>query len=707
MQKLKYLVLLFLVAGLFAGCGKSGEGENNSGNQDSTMTDNGAAEAGEKSDFKWKTEQFADLKILRYQIPGWELLSLKEKELLYYLYEAALSGRDIIYDQNYRHNLKIRKSLENILNTYKGEKSGQNWEAFLVYAKRVFFANGIHHHYSTKKFLPEFDQTYWQTLISNSDANGFPVAEGQSVDDFAAMLEPVLFDPNIDPKRVNKDQGADIILNSANNYYSEDMTQQEVEKFYADMKNTYTGDKDRAPSFGLNSKLVKENGTVMEKVWKEDGMYGAAIQKIAYWLDKAVTVAENDNQKKALELLAKYYRTGDLKDFDAYNIAWVNDTESKIDVINGFIEVYGDAAGYRGAFESVVSVRDPEASKRIVAISKEAQWFEDNSSIMDEHKKENVKGISAKVINVVMESGDASPSTPIGINLPNANWIRTEHGSKSVNLANIVHAYDMASQSSGVLEEFSYSEEEMELSKKYGTLADNLHTDMHEVIGHASGKINPGIGTPKETLKNYSSCLEEARADLVALFYMMDEKLIEIGVMPNLDVGKESYISYLKNGLMLQLRRLEPGENIEEAHMRNRQLICKWVMEKGAADNVVELKKKEGKTYVVINDFKKLQKLFGDLLREIQRIKSEGDFNAGKELVENYGVKVDPELHREVLERVEKLNIAPYSGFINPKLVAQTDGDGKITDVKVEYPADFLDQHLEYGKTHAFLPAEN
>lgn len=655
-----------------------------------------------EENWEWVSDQFADLRILRYEVPGFDELPLQHKQLLYCLYEAALSGREIIYDQNYRHNLFIKRSMENIYQTYSGDKSGENWTAFHNYLKRIWFANGIHHHYSTKKMMPEFDAAYFEELVRNSDPAGFPLAEGETVDDMIAKLTPVLFDPEVDAKRVN--QNGDLIATSANNYYAEDLTQAEVEAFYAEKIDK----KDPKPiSYGLNSKLVRgEDGKLMEKVWKVGGMYGEALAGVADWLEQASLYAENDAQKSALTKLVAYYRSGDLKDFDAYNIAWVEDTESDIDVINGFIEVYGDAMGYRGAFESVVQLTDPEASRRIEAISAEAQWFEDNSSILPEHKKEDVKGISARVINVVIESGDASPSTPIGINLPNANWIRAEHGSKSVNLANIVGAYDEASKSSGVLEEFAFNAEEIARTKEFGSLADNLHTDMHEVIGHASGKINPGIGTPKETLKAYASTLEEGRADLVALYFMMDQKLVDIGVMPSLEVGKTQYEDYIRNGLMLQLRRLDLGEEIEEAHMRNRQLVASWVYEKGMPDKVIEKVKKGGKTYFVINDYEKLRVLFGDLLREIQRIKSEGDYEAGKALVENYGVKVDQEIHAEVLKRVEKLGIAPYSGFINPVLVPVVEG-GEIKDVKIAYPADFTEQHLFYAKHYGKLPTYN
>ena len=661
-----------------------------------------AAEGPEES-FQWQTEQFADIKILRYQVPGFESLPLQHKRLLYYLSQAALAGRDIIYDQNYKHNLVIRRTLEAVYRHQHGKRSGAQWEAFLVYLKRVWFSNGIHHHYSTKKFEPGFDATYFEALVRATPSERLPLVDHESVTDLLGKLRPIMFDPRVDAKRVNKDAGVDLIADSANNYY-ENVSQVDVEVFYEKMK----GEGDERPiSYGLNSKLIKENGVVFEKTWKLGGMYSEAIERIVHWLEKAVQVAENAQQRRALELLIAYYKTGQLRTFDHYNIAWVEDVDSKVDVINGFIEVYGDAAGYRGAFESVVSIRDPEASQRIAAISDVAQWFEDNSSIMDAHKKEEVRGISAKVINVVMESGDSSPATPIGINLPNANWIRAEHGSKSVNLANIVNAYDEASKSTGMLEEFAASEEEVALSKKWGALAHNLHVDMHEVIGHASGKINPGIGTPKETLKSYASTLEEARADLVALYFAMHPKLVELGLMPTIDVGREAYQSYLRNGLLVQLRRLELGENIEEDHMRNRQLICRWVLEKGADRNVVSMIKRDGKTFVQINDYEALTDLFGQLLREIQRIKSEGDYGAGKALVESYGVKVDRDLHQEVLGRVEALNIAPYSGFINPRLVPVMNGDGEITDVQIEYPDNFTTQHLGYGADHSFLPHYN
>ncbi len=667
-------------------------------------TNKGKQEDKNKSgDFKFQTEQFADIKILRYQVPGFEELNLQQKKLCYYLYEAAISGRDMIWDQNYKHNLVIRKSLENIHQTYKGKKEGEDWNKFNDWSKQVFFSNGIHHHYSTIKMMPEFSQAYFKTLMDESDAKGFPVAEGETIAQLNEMLNPIMFDANVAPKKVNKNNDIDLVTGSASNFY-EGVTMEEVKKFYAamdDPKNPHE------PSFGLNSKVVKENGKLVEKIWKVGGMYDASISKIVFWLEKAASVAENPAQEKAIREMVAFYQTGELKKFDDYNIAWVHDTASRVDVVNGFIEVYGDPLGFKGSFESVVSIKDMEASHRIDAISKQAQWFEDNSPIKQEHKKEEVKGITAKVITAVVEAGDAAPSTPIGINLPNSNWIREVHGSKSVNLGNIVYAYDESGKNSGILEEFCLNKEEIELSKNYASLASNLHTDMHEVIGHASGKLEKGISEPHVALKNYASTLEEARADLVALYYIMDQKLIDIGVMSNLDVGKAEYNSYIRNGLMLQLRRVKEGEDIEEDHMRNRQLIAAWAFEKGAAEKVIEKITKENKTYFVINDYQKLRTLFGELLKEIQDIKSKGDFKRGQDLVETYGVKVDQALLKEVQERMKKLNIAPYSGFIQPRLSAVMSEGGEITDVKIEYPEDFLQQMLEFGKNYGLLPARN
>ncbi len=662
----------------------------------------GANEAGSE-DFEYFAEQFADLRVLRYQVPGFEELSLKEKQLVYSLSQAALAGRDIIWDQNYRHNLAIRRTLEALMRGYKGDKKSEDWTKFVEYTKRVWFSNGIHHHYSMKKIMPEFSKEFFAEGVKALDPRFLPLEKGENAEALLAKITPPMFDPEIDAKRVNLDPKADLIASSATNFYGPDITQKDVEAFYGAMK---PADPKRPVSFGLNSQLAKVDGKLVERTWKVGGMYDPAIKEIVKWLKKAVEYSENEAQKKALEQLIAYYESGDLKTFDDYSVAWVADTDSRVDVVNGFIEVYGDPMGYRGAFESVVSIRDLESSKRIETISKSAQWFEDNSSIPDAYKKPSVKGISAKVITVVTEAGDAAPSTPIGINLPNANWIRAEHGSKSVNLGNIVHAYDSSAKSSGVLEEFSFSDEEVARTRKWGDYADTLHTDMHEVIGHASGKLKEGVGTPKETLKNYSSTLEEARADLVALYFLMDPKLVEIGVMEDLDTGRAAYDDYIRNGLMVQLSRLELGEDLEEAHMRNRQMIAKWVLEKGKDDKVVEQQQKDGKTYFVINDYDKLRTLFGELLAEVQRVKSEGDYEAGKALVEGYGVKVDPKLHEEVKKRYESLKIAPYAGFIQPKLIPVVSG-GKITDVKIEYPDDFAAQMLEYGESHSFLPTYN
>ncbi|MCU0441550.1 MAG: dipeptidyl peptidase 3 [Bacteroidia bacterium] len=646
-------------------------------------------------------DRFADLQVLRYEITGFDELSSQQKELAYYLYEAANCGRDIIYDQKYKHNLTVRKTLEALLTQYNGDKSSTDWTALETYAKRVFFSNGIHHHYSNLKFIPECSADFFAAAIKSIDQSSLPL-NGLSVDAFIQKITPIVFDPKMDAKIVDLAPGIDNVKASANNFY-EGVTQAEVEAYYKSRMNP----NDAQPiSWGLNSKMVKENGKLTEKVWKVGGMYTAAIEKIVFWLEKAVAVAENEQQRKTLQLLVDYYKTGDLKTWDAYNIAWVADIDSRIDVVNGFIEVYGDAIGKRASFESVVSMKDMEATKRIAAIAKEAQWFEDHSPIMAAHKKKTVKGITAKVITVIQEAGDAAPSTPIGINLPNANWIRQQHGSKSVSLGNIVHSYNVVAAKSPMLVEFAENEAQIERAKKYGALAGDLHTDMHEVIGHASGQINKGVGDPDQTLKNYASTLEEARADLVALYYVLDPKVVEMGVMPSLEVGKTEYDSYMMNGLITQLTRLNMGENLEEAHMRNRQLNAAWVYEKGKKDNVVEMIKRNGKTYVRVNDYEKLRILFGELLSEIQRIKSEGDYAAATALVEGYGVKVNQELLKEVKERFAALNIAPYKGFIQPQLNPVMDGD-KVIDVKVSYPTNFLQNQLELGRKYGYLPAYN
>ena len=652
-------------------------------------------------EFEYEADRFADIRMLRYQVPGFSDLSNQQRELLYYLSQAALSGRDIMYDQNYKHNLRIRRTIEEVLKNYDGDRESESFANFLSYAKQVWFANGIHHHYSSAKFTPLFDQEYFSKIIlASAKVSDFPVREGQSLVELVAELTPIIFDPTIDSKKVNTADGVDKIATSAVNFY-EGVTEQEVIDFYAARS---ANDDDTPVSHGLNSKLTKVDGEIVEQVWRVGGMYNDALEQVVYWLERAINVAENEKQKKTFELLVKYYRSGDLEDFDAYNIAWVEDIDSTVDVINGFIEVYNDPLAYRGSFESVVSFRDAEATLRISAIGERAQWFEDNSPILSEHKKADVTGIDGKVITVVMESGDASPATPIGINLPNSSWIRAEHGSKSVSLGNIVGAYN--SSPSKTLAEFAYSVEEILRSRTHSEQAGDLHTDMHEVIGHASGKINPGVGTTRETLRQYASTLEEARADLVALYYIMDPMLIEIGVMDSLDVGRSEYDAYIRGGAMLQLYRLQPGELVEEAHMRNRQLVALWSYEQGLEDNVIQRVVRDGKTYFVVNDYEKLREIFGRLLREIQRIKSEGDFEAARELVENYGTQVDQELHAEVLERYASLEVAPYSGFINPRIVAD-DENGVVSNVRVEYPKDFMAQMLEYAEDYSFLPTDN
>ncbi|RSK44204.1 dipeptidyl-peptidase 3 family protein [Hymenobacter perfusus] len=660
--------------------------------------------------FQVVTEQFADLRILRYQVPGFEALEPQQKELLYYLYEAALSGRDIIYDQNYKHNLRVRRTLDAVWKANEERRTASTNQQqidqatrFATYTKRVWFSNGIHHHYSTRKFVPECTPAYFKELIFATDSKQLPLEPGESVTKFLATMTPILFDPNVAPKRVNQEAGKDLVKTSASNFY-EGLTQAEVEAFYKKKINP----KDPQPvSYGLNSKLVKDRqGRVQERKWMTEGMYDKALTQVVFWLEKAITVAENPEQKLALQKLVQFYHSGDLRKWDEYNVAWVHDTQSLTDVVNGFIEVYGDPLGYRASYESVVSFKDVEATKRIKAIGDEAQWFEDNSPIKPEHRKKNVIGITAKVITTVVEAGDAAPSTPIGINLPNASWIRKEHGSKSVNLGNIVDAYS-AADAGGMLDEFAFNDAEKQRARQYAALAGKLHTDMHEVIGHASGQLNKGVGTPKETLKSYASALEEARADLVALYYLPDAKLAQLGVLPaGGEVARAEYDSYIRNGLLTQLVRLKLGETVEEAHMRNRQMVAKWAFEKGQKDKVIERVTREGNTYFRVNDYEKLRGLFGQLLRELQRITSEGDYAAGKALIETYGVKVDPVLHKEVLARYQKLNIAPYAGFIQPRLVPVVK-DGKITDVKVEYPTDFSQQMLDYGRKYRLLPNFN
>lgn len=653
-------------------------------------------------DFDVNVDRFADVEVLRYQVPGFAELPLQEKKLAYYLSEAALAGRDIIFDQNYRHNLRIRKLLTAVVRTYSGDRSGEDYAKLLEYAKRVWYANGIHHHYSMDKMLPDFTLDELAALVSESDSSQLPLDEGQTVEELLAMLQAPIFDPDTAPKKVTLDPEVDQVVNSATNYYR-DVTADEVAAFYAAKVDA---DPKRPVSWGLNSQLINIDGEIVEKTWKVGGMYGPAIEQIIHWLAKAATVAENDLQKDWIVKLIAHYKSGDLKDYDDYNIAWVADTDSRLDAVNGFTEVYGDPIGYRGSFESVVSLRDLVATHRISTIGQNAQWFEDNSTIQDEHKKKSVVGISAKVITVIMEGGDAAHTSLVGINLPNANWIRKEHGSKSVTLGNIMEAFDIAAATSGLSEEFTHTDEEKARNDEYGALASLLDVDMHEVIGHASGQINPGIGTPKETLKSYASTLEEARADLVSLYYAMDPKLIELGLMPSVDVGRVTFDEAIRNGLLTQLRRVKLGDDIEEAHMRNRQVIAGWAFEQGREDNVIEKVVDDGRSYFVIRDYEALRSLFGELLQEIQRIKSEGDFEAGKALVETYGVKVDQAIHEEVLARVEPLNIAPYKGFIQPRVIA-VEENGEIVDVRIEHPEGFVERMLELEENYSFLPIEN
>ncbi len=646
-------------------------------------------------------EQFADLQILRYRVPGFENLSLQQKELVYYLTEAALQGRDILFDQNGKYNLRIRRTLEAVYTGYKGDKNTPDFKAMEVYLKRVWFSNGIHHHYGSEKFVPGFAPEFFKEAVLSVDASTLPLAEGQTVEQLCDELSPVIFDPTVMPKRVNQAAGEDLVLTSACNYY-DGVTQKEAEDFYNAMKDP----KDETPvSYGLNSRLVKENGKIQEKVWKVGGLYGQAIDKIVYWLKKAEGVAENPEQKAVIAELIKFYETGDLKTFDEYAILWVKDLNSLVDFVNGFTESYGDPLGMKASWESLVNFKDMEATHRTEIISGNAQWFEDHSPVDKQFKKDEVKGVSAKVITAAILAGDLYPATAIGINLPNSNWIRSHHGSKSVTIGNITDAYNKAAHGNGFNEEFVYSDAELQLIDKYADLTGELHTDLHECLGHGSGKLLPGVDP--DALKAYGSTIEEARADLFGLYYVADPKLVELGLTPNADAYKAEYYTYLMNGLMTQLVRIEPGNNVEEAHMRNRQLIARWVFEKGAADKVVELVKKDGKTYVVVNDYEKLRALFGELLSEIQRIKSTGDYQGAHDLVENYAVKVDPALHAEVLERYKKLNLAPYKGFVNPKYEAVVDAAGKITDVKVTYDEGYAEQMLRYSKDYSNLPSIN
>ena len=675
---MKRIIMILSIAGLLTACGSSEKKAQN-------------------EDFKYLVDEFADLKVMRYQIPGWDELTLQQKEYVYYLGEAAKCGRDILADQNFKYNLTVRKTIEAILNSYKGNKETADYQNFVVYAKRVFFSNGIHHHYAEDKFFPEISQEYFAELVKNSDKSQLPLAENETVDDFLTFITPVIFDKNLYAMRRSGEE--DIIKNSCVNFYKGDINKGEVEAFY----DAQRVPNDEQPiSYGLNSKLVKENGQIREDVYKVDGLYGEAISQIIYWLKKANEVAENDSQRNYTNLLIDYYTTGCLKTWDEYNIAWVQDSISNIDFVNGFIEDYGDPMGMKATWEAIVDYKDMEATKRSEIISANAQWFEDNSPVDERFKKKECKGVSAKGIIVTTLAGDCFPAPPIGINLPNADWIRKDYGSKSVTITNLMEAYDKAANESpkSALAEFAYSQEEIDLCKEYGEIADVLHTDLHECLGHGSGQLLPT--TQPNALKEYSSALEESRADLFGLYYCADPKMVELGILPNMECYKAEYSSFIRNGLMGQLARIELGKTITESHMQDRALISWWCYEKGLNDNVIEKKVRDGKTYFVINDYEKLRGLFGELLAEIQRIKSEGDYEAGKKLIETYAVKIDPELHKEVKERYNALGLKPYGGFINPDIVPVVK-NGKVVDYKVNYPCDFLQQHLDYGKNYSFV----
>nr|WP_274956941.1 dihydrofolate reductase [Millionella massiliensis] len=683
MKQIKGLAATMLMTTLLT----TGCGGNQNGTSDATA-----------DNFQWQIDRFDDINVLRYQVPDFDSLTPRQKEFIYYLSQAAVSGRDILFDQNCKYNLPVRRTLEAIYTTYTGDKNSADWKAFEKYLKKVWFANGVHHHYSGDKFKPEFSADYFDALLAATPAEKLGDIQGTLLD----TVKLVIFDPNLYPKRVDQTAGIDMLAASACNYYS-GVTQKEAEAFYTALTDTT----DKTPvSYGLNSQLVKDkNGKIVERVWSADGMYGPAIREVVKWLELAATVADTPEQEAYTRTLIEYYKTGDLKLFDQYNVAWVEDTKSTVDYVNGFIENYGDPLGYKASWESTVNFKDFEATKTTQIISNNAQWFEDHSPIDPQYRKPQVKGVSAKVITVAMLGGDCYPSTPIGINRPNADWILRDPGSKSVTIANITAAYDAAAAGNGFAEEFILRPEDRELRAKWGAVGNNLHTDLHECLGHGSGQLAPG--TKGDELKNYGSTLEEARADLFALYFMDDPKMVELGVIPTLDVAKTEYNNYMMNGLMTQLTRIEPGKNIEEAHMRNRALVAGWVYEHGKADRVVEFVQENGKTYVVVNDYEKLRGLFGELLKEIQRIKSEGDFEAGMKLVEDYGVKVDPTLHAEVLKRYAALDIAPYSGFVNPRYVPVLDENGKIKDVKIEYPMDYVEQMLTYSSDYSFLPNRN
>lgn len=663
-----------------------------------------ACQSGVTEDFKYTDEKFADIQMLHYKVEGFDKLTLNQKLLVYYLNEAALAGRDILWDQNGKYNLRIRKMLETVYTSDQVTKEGEDWEGFEEYIKRVWFSNGIHHHYGCNKFQPKFSEQWLRDQLAllnyqeELPSDYAKPAEGETWEE----LMPVMFDPNIMQMRVNQKDGDDLVLTSASNYYGDGVTQAEAEAFYEKMRDM----NDPEPvMYGLNSRLVKENGKLVEKKWTTEGLYGPAIQKVVYWLEKAKPYADTEEQKTVIDKLIKYYKTGDLKDFDDYCIEWVQDTKGTVDFTNGFTEVYGDPLGMKASWEAITNFKDQAATARAEKLSANAQWFEDNSPVDPRFKKEECKGITAKVITAAMLGGDLYPSTAIGINLPNSNWIRKEYGSKSVTIGNLTDAYNKAAQGNGFGEEFVIDQATRDLIKKYGDACDDLHTDLHECLGHGSGKMLPGISD--DSLRAYGSTIEETRADLFALYYLGDPKLVELGLLPDMEAHKSNYYTYIMNGFMTQLVRIKPGENIEEAHMRNRSLVAHWAYENGKKDNVIELVKKDGKTFVKINDYAKLRELFKALLIEIQRTKSEGDFNSARQLVETYGVKVDPVIHKEVLDRYAKLNISPYKGFINPVYELVTDKDGNPTDVKVTYDEGYAEQMLRYSRDYSTLPLVN
>lgn len=686
------LFSFFIAAVLFGGCAEPATDLGAEG-QPADALESTAGEP-DANGFVWQTEQFADLKLIRYQVPGWEQLTEDQKKLTFCLTQAGLSGRDMMYDQNNRFNLRIRHMIDEAHRSFTGDKGTQGWQKFHTYAKRVWFSNGIHHHYSNAKMTPDFSRAYWEYVMENS---------GVAMDaDLMAALD-ALYDDTRETKKVELDATKGLVEGSAVNFYGPNVTTAEAQAFF----DAYPVDHTKPVEKGLNSRLVKDDtGQVVEETYKVGGLYGPALEKVCYWLEMAQQYAENDKQGAALRHLVDYYKTGDLEKWSLYNINWVRDTEGVIDYINGFVEVYNDPLGFTGSYETVVQIKDFAASKRMAVMMDNAQWFENNMPFMEQHKKEKVVGITYNVVNVVGEAGDASPSTPIGVNLPNANWIRTMHGSKSVSLGNIIDAYDHAG-GGGLTDEFAFDQSERLRARSHSTLAGKIHTAFHEVIGHASGQLEPGVGEPASTIKEYASTLEEGRADLVALYFMLDEKLIELGLIKNLETGRCEYDSYIRNGMLMQLRRLELGDNIEEAHMRNRAWVSHWVVEKAQEDNAIREVVREGKTFYNIEDYDRVRALFGELLREVQRIKSQGDYTAAKALVEGYGVKVDQDIHQEVLTRSEALGIAPYGGFINPKLVAEMNEAGEILNVKLTYPDDFTSQMLDYGSEYGTLPRVN